>query len=65
MNKLTILKVVYAVVDVDLLQTRRNPPSFSPGNLLGTWIPLTLIFLASFLTSLAVTKRASAKRTAA
>ena len=48
---------------VALLILRNMDMFLSPGSLLGTWIPLTLIFLSTFLTGLAITKRVSLQAT--
>jgi hypothetical protein len=63
-----IFVLVPAALDlliVSLLVLRSLDMFTSPGSLLGTWIPLTLIFLASYLTGLAVHKQAADKRAAA
>jgi len=44
---------------VALLILRSMDMFASQGSLLGTWLPLTLIFLSTYLTGLAITKRAS------
>jgi hypothetical protein len=53
-----IFVLVPAALDlliVSLLVLRSLDMFTSPGSLLGTWIPLTLIFFASYLTGLSVT----------
>jgi hypothetical protein len=55
-----IFVLVPAALDlliVSLLVLRSLDMFTSPGSLLGTWIPLTLIFFASYLTGLVVTGR--------
>jgi hypothetical protein len=47
------------LVIVALLVLRSMDMFASQGSLLGTWLPLTLIFLSTYLTGLAITKRAS------
>jgi len=62
-----IFVLVPAILDlliVSLLILRSLDMFTSPASLFGTWIPLTLIFLASFLTGLAVTHRRLEKRPA-
>jgi hypothetical protein len=57
-----IFVVVPAALDlliVALLILRSMDMFLSPGSVIGTWIPLTLIFLSTYLTGLAITKRAS------
>jgi hypothetical protein len=63
-----IFVAVPAVLDfliVSLLILHSMDMFLSPGSILGTWIPLALIFLAALLTGLIVTKQVSGKRVAA
>jgi len=56
-----IFVVVPAALDlviVALLVLRSMDMFLSPGSFIGTWIPLTLIFLSTYLTGLAITQRA-------
>ena len=71
-TSLLITAIIFVVVPAGLdllivaLLILRNMDMFlSPGSLIGTWIPLTLIFLSTFLTGLFVTSRSSAKGAAA
>jgi hydrogenase-4 membrane subunit HyfE len=57
-----IFVLVPAALDfviVALIILRSMDMFASQGSLLGTWLPLSLIFLSTYLTGLAITKRAS------